>query len=103
MYKYLQPATERTYPMKHNMNFLSLLLWVTQFGLSLLFPLCFFLVLAVFLQGKFGFGGGFVLLMGGIGLLTSVSTARSCIRSLQKDAEKVSGQNKPPVAFNDHD
>lgn len=89
--------------MKYNMNFLSLLLWVTQFGLSLLFPLCFFLVLAVWLQGKFGLGGGFVLVMGILGLLTSVSTARSCIRSLRKDAEKVSGQNKPPVAFNNHD
>ncbi len=89
--------------MKYNMNFLSLLLWVTQFGLSLLFPLCFFLVLAVWMQEKLGLGGGFVLVMGLIGLLTSVSTARSCIRSLRKDAEKVSGQNKPPVAFNDHD
>ena len=89
--------------MKYNMNFLSLLLWVTQFGLSLLFPLCFFLVLAVWLQGKFDLGGWFVLVMGLIGLMTSVSTARSCIRSLRKDAEKVSGQNKPPVAFNDHD
>lgn len=89
--------------MKYNMNFLSLLLWVTQFGISLLFPLCFFLVLAVWMQEKLGLGGGFVLVMGLIGLLTSVSTARSCIRSLRKDAEKVSGQNKPPVAFNDHD
>ncbi len=88
--------------MKYNTNFLSLLLWVTQFGLSLLFPLCFFLLLAVWLQGRYGLGSGFVLAMGIIGFLTSVSTARSCIRSLRKDAEKVSGQNKPPVAFNDH-
>ena len=89
--------------MKYNMNFLSLLLWVTQFGLSLLFPLFFFLVLAVWLQQRYGLGSGFVLVMGLVGLLTSVSTARSCIRALQKDAETVSGKNKPPVAFNDHD
>ena len=32
------------------MKFLNLLMWVTQFGLSILFPLCFFLLLAVWLQ-----------------------------------------------------
>lgn len=85
------------------MNFLSLLLWVTQFGLSVLFPLCFFLWLAVRLQQRYGLGGGIVLILGAIGLLTSVSTAKSCIRALRKDAEKAGKQEKPPVGFNEHD
>ena len=88
--------------MKHPWNFLSLLLWVTQLGLSLLFPLCFFLILAVRLQQRYELGTWIVLLRGLVGFLTSVSTARSCIRSLRKAAEKASDQKDPPASFNDH-
>lgn len=89
--------------MKYDMKLLSLLLWVTQFGLSVLFPLCFFLLLAIWLQNRFGLGIWILVVFGVVGLLTSVSTARSCIRSLRKDAEAVGEQKKPPIAFNDHD
>ena len=53
--------------MKHPWNFLSLLLWVTQLGLSLLFPLCFFLILAVRLQQRYELGTWIVLLLGLVG------------------------------------
>lgn len=89
--------------MSNKMKFLSLLLWVTQFGLSVLFPLCFFLLLAVWLQSRFGLGLWIVIVLGILGLLTSISTARSCIRSLRKDAEAAGEQKEPPIAFNDHD
>ena len=89
--------------MKYDMKLLSLLLWVTQFGLSVLFPLCFFLLLAVWLQSRFELGLWIVAALGLLGLLTSISTARSCIRSLRKDAEAAGDQKKPPIAFNDHD
>lgn len=89
--------------MNSKFSFLSLILWVTQFGLSLLFPLCFFLLVAVWLQQRFGLGMWILLVMGILGLLTSISTAKSCIRSLRKAAEEASGNKKAPVAFNDHD
>ena len=85
------------------MKRLSLLLWVTQFGLSVLFPLCFFLILAVWLQRRFELGAWIVIVLGILGFLTSVSTARSCIRSMVKDAEAASDSPKPPLSFNDHD
>lgn len=85
------------------MKLLSLLMWVTQFGLSVLFPSCFFLILAVWLQRRFALGGWIVVVLGILGLLTSISTARSCIRSLLKDVEAASNPEKPPVSFNDHD
>ena len=84
------------------MKILNLLLWVTQFGVSLLFPLCFFLWLAYWLQGKFGLGMWIVVVLGVIGVLTSITTTRSCIHSLQKAAQEVASQEKPPIAFNDH-
>ena len=38
------------------MKFIALLVWVGQFGFSAIFPTVFFLLVAVWLQGKFGFG-----------------------------------------------
>ena len=85
------------------MKFLSLLMWVTQFGFSVLFPTCFFLMLAVWLQGKLGLGMWIVAVLGVLGLLTSFSTAKSCIRSLLKEADRAADRkDPPPPAFNDH-
>ena len=84
------------------MKHLSLLMWVTQFGLSVLFPTCFFLLLAVWLQQKFGLGLWIVAVLGILGLLISFSTAKSCLRSLLKEIARSSDRKDPPPAFNDH-
>ncbi len=84
------------------MKILSLLMWVGQFGLSVLFPTVFFLLLGVWLQGRFALGAWVVILCGVLGLLTSISTARSCLRSMRKAAEELSGQRETPISFNDH-
>ena len=84
------------------MKILVLLTWVTQFGLSIIFPTLFFLWLAVWLQGKFGLGMWIVAVLGILGILTSISTTRSCLRSMRKAAEELSGDKEPPVSFNDH-
>lgn len=84
------------------MKYLSLLMWVTQFGFSVLFPTCFFLAAAVWLREKFGLGMWIVAVLGILGLLTSFSTARSCIRSLLREMDRISDRKDPPPAFNDH-
>lgn len=84
------------------MKILSLLTWVTQFGLSILFPLCSFLFLANWLQTKFGLGPWIMVVLGVIGFLTSINTATSCVRSMLKEADRASGKKEPPPAFNDH-
>ena len=70
------------------MKILSLLLWVTQFGVSILFPLCFFLILAAWLQTKFALGMWVTVVCGILGLLTTVSTVKSCLHSLRKAADE---------------
>ena len=84
------------------MKFIALLVWVGQFGFSAIFPTVFFLLVAVWLQGKFRFGMWIVAVCGVLGILTSISAARSCLRSLRKAAEEASGKKDHPVSFNDH-
>lgn len=84
------------------MKILNLLMWVGQFGFSIIFPTVFFLYLAVWLQNKFGLGMWILVLCGILGVLTTISTAKSCLRSLRKAAEEASGSGEPPVSFNDH-
>lgn len=84
------------------MKLLALLTWVGQFGLSVIFPTLFFLLLAVWLQAKFQLGMWIVVVLGILGVLTSISTTRSCLRSLRKAADEVSGDKSVPLSFNNH-
>lgn len=84
------------------MKYLSLLMWVGQFGFSALFPLCIFLIFANWLRQTFGLGLWVTVLLGILGLLTSFSTAKSCLLSIRKEMARISSNDDPPVAFNDH-
>ena len=84
------------------MKFIALLVWVGQFGFSVICPTVFFLLAAVWLRGKFGFGMWIVAVFGVLGILTSISTTRSCLRSLRKAAEDAGGKKEHPISFNDH-
>lgn len=84
------------------MKLLNLLMWVSQFGISIIFPTLLFLWLGAWLQNKFSLGIWVLILFGILGVLTSVSTVRSCLRSMLKAADELSSQEKPPVSFNDH-
>ena len=90
--------------MKYDFKFLSLILWVTQFGLSVLFPLCGMLFVGVWLQQKFDWSMLSLAPFVALGLLISVSTAKTCIKSLLRDAEEASGEKKKvkPLSFNEH-
>lgn len=85
------------------MKWWSLMMWVTQFGLSALFPLCAFLLIGAWLQNKFGLSPWFSVLFGILGLLTSISTVRTCYRSMRKDADAASEEQEKIPAYNDHD
>ena len=84
------------------MKLLNLLMWVVQFGFSILFPTVFFLILGVWLQEKYGLGLWIVIVLGIVGVLTSVSTTRSCLKALRRAADESSEHKDPPISFNDH-
>lgn len=76
---------------------LSLLVWVTQFGLSVTVPLCGALLIGSWLD----FGPWALAACGLVGLLTSVSTACSCVKAMRKETKQ--DQEQPCVAFNEHE
>lgn len=84
------------------MRFLSLLMWVGQFGFSIIFPTLFFLLLAVRLQQKFSLGIWILIVFGMLGILTSIRTTKACLHSLLKAADEASGDRPSPISFNDH-
>ena len=84
------------------MKFLQLLTWVGQFGFSCIFPTVMFLLLGVWLQQKFHLGVWILILLGILGIMTSIQTARSCMHSLRKAAEDASDRKDPPIGFNHH-
>ena len=84
------------------MKVLSLLMWVTQFGLSILLPPCFFLWLAHWLQNRFGLGYWVMIIFGIFGLLVAFQTAKANLKAMLKEASEVSSKEPPPISFNDH-
>lgn len=84
------------------MKVLSLIMWVTQFGLSILLPPCFFLFLANWLQNRFSIGSWILIPMGILGLLVAFSTVRTNLKAMLKAVAELSSKDESPVAFNDH-
>lgn len=84
------------------MKDLTLLIWLTQLGLSVAAPLAVFVLGAVWLRSSFGWGNWIIW----IGLLLGLSGAVSGFRHSLKAMELMSGNKKkndpPPVVFNEH-
>ena len=83
------------------MKDISLLVWLTQLGLSVAFPLAGFVLLGIWLHRNLGWGiwslwAGIVL-----GLVCAITGFRDCLKALNRISG--SGNKKsPPQGFNDH-
>lgn len=85
------------------MKGLSLLIWVTQFGFSAIFPICAFLLIGTWLQNAYDLGNWVLVLCGVVGALTSVRTVLSCVDAMRRDAGLHKKEQETPVAYNDHE
>jgi len=85
------------------MKDLTLLVWLTQLGLSVALPPAGFILLAVWLQKRFDWGD-WVLWVGiVIGLLCAVDGLRTSLKAMSRIGKgKQEGKNSV-VCFNDHD
>lgn len=86
------------------MKDLSLLIWLSQLGFSVAFPLAGFILLAVWLRDNQSWGS-WVLWVGIIlGVICAFQGLRSAIRSIEllSKSKKQKDDQPPPVGFNDH-
>lgn len=83
------------------MKNLQLLVWLTQLGLSVALPIGGFILLALWLQERFGWGS-WVLWVGMIlGVVCAVDGFRNALKIMNRTAKK--DEEKPPVSFNEHE
>ncbi len=83
------------------MKDLHLLVWLTQLGFSVAFPLAGFVLLAVWLHNHLGWGVWVIWTGLILGLICAVQGFRDSLKimeQLSKDKKK----EDPPVSFNDH-
>jgi hypothetical protein len=84
------------------MKDISLLIWLTQLGLSVALPLAGFVLLAVWLHERYGWG----LWVIGVGILLGMICAIDGLRTSLKTMDRLSRKSKEtspsPVSFNDH-
>ena len=85
------------------MKELSLLVWLTQLGLSVAFPLAGFVLLAVWLRSAFGWGDWVIwtgLILGLVGAVNGFRHSLKAMELLSRDKKKK--KDPPSVAFNEH-
>lgn len=85
------------------MKDLSLLVWLTQLGLSVVSPMIVFLFLALWLQKQYALGAWVFWVGVALGSLCAISGFRQCLQLMEQiTRRKDKQQPKPPVGFNDH-
>lgn len=85
------------------MKDLTLLVWLTQLGLSVALPMAGFILLALWLQSRFGWGD-WVLWVGiALGLVCAIDGLRISLKALAQLGKEKKEDSPPPVSFNDHD
>ena len=85
----------------------NLLIWVPQFGISVVFPLILFIMLAVWLQERCGWGSWVIVAGIFCGLITATigfrDTARAMLEASGHKKDKDEKPRDPGVSFNSHD
>lgn len=84
------------------MKDLSLLIWLTQLGLSTAAPLAGFTLVAVWLRGTFDLGSWIIWVGLVLGLCSAVSGFRSSLQAMERMTKDKNEPDSPPVFFNEH-
>lgn len=85
------------------MKNLSMLVWLTQLGLSVGVPLAGFILLAVWLQGRFGWGSWVIWVGVVLGVICAIDGLRTSLKAMERLARDKQEKDPPAVSFNDHD
>ena len=85
------------------MKDISLLVWLTQLGLSVALPPAGFILLALWLQNRFGWGSWVLWTAIVLGLVCALDGLRINLKTLERISRSKEHKDPPPVSFNDHD
>ena len=83
------------------MKNLSLLVWITQLGLSVAVPPVGFILLTTWIRNLFDLGVWVVIVGAILGLVFAVDGLRFSLKAMSRMA-KDKKEDTPPVSFNDH-
>ena len=86
--------------MRSGFRALQALVWITQLGLSVAGPPVVFILLAVWLHSRFGWGGWVVAVGVVLGVLGAVGGLVNALRTVNRLPKQ---EAQPPQGFNDHD
>ena len=86
-----------------SMKNLSLLIWLSQLGISVAVPLAGFVLLAVWLQSRFDLGAWVIWIGVALGVICAIDGLRTSLKAMDRLANHKADPEPPPVAFNDHD
>ena len=84
------------------MKNLSMIVWLTQLGLSVALPPAGFILLAVWLRDRFAWGNWVIWVGVALGIICAVDGLRTSLKAMER-MSRDKEENKPPVSFNDHD
>jgi len=84
------------------MKNLSMLVWLTQLGLSVAVPLAGFVWLAIWLRQQFDWGAWVIVVGVVLGIIGAIDGLRISLKAMDRLA-KNEKEDKPPLSFNDHD
>lgn len=79
-----------------------LLIWLPQFGISVVSPLIVFIVLAVWLHEHWGWGSWVIWVGILFGLITAAFGVRDTIKAMNL-VKKKQDNSPPTISFNSHD
>lgn len=85
------------------MKDISLLVWLTQLGLSVALPPAGFILLAVWLQNRFSWGSWVLWVAIVLGIICAVDGLRTSLKAMERITKKDSGDDPQVPSFNDHD
>ena len=83
------------------MKDLTLIVWLTQLGLSVSVPLAGFVLLGVWLNNSWGWGSWVIYVGVGLGLICAIDGLRNSLKAMAR-LSKNKEEEPPPVSFNDH-
>lgn len=84
------------------MKDLTLLVWLTQLGLSVAFPLAGFVLIAVWLRNSLDLGLWVIWLGLILGLAGAVNGFRHSLKAMELLSRNKKEKKEPPLSFNEH-